>query len=354
MGNCLESPLSSKEEHQIHDRIERTLKVDKSKSAHFLKMLLLGTGDSGKSTIAKQMRIIHLNGFSNEERRKMLPIIHENIVSYIRILTSQLHKFEYSYKNSMNVDHESYFTKMSDTETITLTRDLAEMIVSLWEDDAIKQTWERSCEFQISDSAAYFLPRAKEFTQMDYEVSDEDILLARVKTTGIVEIEFQVDNEVFRMVDVGGQRSERKKWIHCFNDVTALLFVVALNEYNLYLEENATINRMIESIKLFDDMINNMWFRNTSIILFLNKTDLFEEKIKKTDLKVCFPDYSSGNNCQEAMEFISQQYHKRNKFSERNIYPHFTCATDTDNIRHVWIDTKNILLRKVLDVLMPC
>ena len=95
----------------------------------------------------------------------------------------------------------------------------------------------------------------------------------------------------YRMVDVGGQRSERKKWIHCFQDVTAVIFCVAMSEYDLKLYEDETVNRMHESIKLFDEICNSRWFAETSIVLFLNKSDLFREKIKKVNLNVCFPDY---------------------------------------------------------------
>ena len=49
---------------------------------------------------------------------------------------------------------------------------------------------------------------------------------------------------------------------------------------------------MMESMKLFDSICNNKWFTETSIILFLNKKDLFEEKIKKSPLTICFPEYT--------------------------------------------------------------
>ncbi|CAF4844459.1 unnamed protein product, partial [Rotaria socialis] len=65
-----------------------------------------------------------------------------------------------------------------------------------------------------------------------YLPSTQDILRTRVKTTGIVEINFTFKDLNFRVFDVGGQRSERKKWIHCFEDVTAIIFIVALSEYD--------------------------------------------------------------------------------------------------------------------------
>lgn len=50
----------------------------------------------------------------------------------------------------------------------------------------------------------------------------------------------------FRVYDVGGQRSERRKWMHCFDDVTAIIFVAAVSAYDQVLYEDATQNRIDE------------------------------------------------------------------------------------------------------------
>ena len=75
-----------------------------------------------------------------------------------------------------------------------------------------------------------------------------------------------------RIFDVGGQRSERRKWIQCFDDVTAVIFCVALNGYDMKLFEDQETNRIHESLTLFDAICNNKFFLNTAMILFLNKT----------------------------------------------------------------------------------
>ncbi len=71
-----------------------------------------------------------------------------------------------------------------------------------------------------------------------YVPTQSDVLRTRVKTTGIVETTFSYKHLHFKLVDVGGQRSERKKWIHCFEDVTAIIFCVAMSEYDLVLIED--------------------------------------------------------------------------------------------------------------------
>lgn len=128
----------------------------------------------------------------------------------------------------------------------------------------------------------------------DYLPTDQDVLRSRVKTTGITETTFIIGELTYRMFDVGGQRSERKKWIHCFENVTTILFLVAISEYDQLLLEDETVNRMQEALTLFDSICNSRWFVKTSIILFLNKIDRFKEKLPASPMKNYFPDYE-GN-----------------------------------------------------------
>ena len=185
----------------------------------------------------------------------------------------------------------------------------------------------------------------------DYVPSDQDVLRSRVKSTGITETHFRLGELTYQMFDVGGQRSERKKWIHCFENVTAVIFMVAIQEYDQVLIEDETVNRMEESLTLFDSICNSRWFEKTSIILFLNKTDLFKEKLSKSPLSKYFSDYRHDDNDYEAAsKYIMERFASLNNYNtaDKQIYTHFTCATDTEQIRFVMTAVNDIILQSNL------
>lgn len=110
---------------------------------------------------------------------------------------------------------------------------------------------------------------------------------ARVRTTGIIETCFVIDNLRYRLCDVGGQVSERRKWINTFEGVNVLLFVVAISEYDEVLLEDPSASKLQESMNLFENISNSLWFRkNTTMILLLNKVDLLRQKLPRSSLKV--------------------------------------------------------------------
>jgi signal recognition particle receptor subunit beta len=179
---------------------------------------------------------------------------------------------------------------------------------------------------------AYFMKDVERICAAEYEPTDQDVLRCRVKTTGLSSIEFTFNKVQFRMFDVGGQRSERKKWIHCFDNVTAIMFVVSIAGYDQVLEEDGTTNRMQESMVLFEDIANNQYFKRKSFIVFFNKKDLFEQKIRDNSIKEFFPHYNGDEHSfTESSEFLVKEYLSRNhsECTERSMYPHLTTAKDT-------------------------
>ena len=140
-----------------------------------------------------------------------------------------------------------------------------------------------------------------------------------------------------QMYDVGGQRNERKKWIHCFDTVTAVIFVAAIGEYDQVLYEDHSANRIQEALALFEEICNSRWFEDTSIILFLNKRDLFEEKIAKKTMESMemWKDCTAGNDPTKGIEYLKKRFLAPNK-TPKDVYATATCATDTKNVEFVF------------------
>ena len=203
-------------------------------------------------------------------------------------------------------------------------------------------------EFQIVESVKFYFQEIDRIMKDGFLATQADMLYARVRTSGIVTERYKIDGSLFEMYDVGGQRNERKKWIHCFDDVTAVIFVAALSEYDQKLFEDANTNRMTEALDLFDEICNNRYFSSSSMILFLNKKDLFADKIRVKDIKdtPAFADFSGGlGDYDLGIEYFLGKFLELNKNPERTIYHHATCATDTGNVSTVFNACKDIILR---------
>ena len=404
--------------------IDKRLRVEAEESRRLIKCLLLGTGECGKSTIMKQMKILHGQGFNTEEDKETFRIlITRNTLDSILSLCQAV--------NSLNIPWDSDEQKKQADEVITFaegflysstpllhcaapsssppssssagfqSRRLARpplrtprgtdggssdplppsplpssspispstvfsyamniavtsgtvppsiqsLIASLYQCAPVQRALVRANEFQILDSAQYFLNHSLRVLAPAYTPTTQDILRSRLPTTGIIEASFKVERLQFRMYDVGGQRGERKKWIHCFDGVTAILFVASLSEYDQVLSEERTRNRMTESLDLFEGINQLPWFRDIPVILFLNKADLFQLKVKQVDIGTYFPQYTGGNDPQAGLRFIQDEFLRRNNNPDKSIYCHVTDATNTENIAFVWKATKQIILEQSL------
>jgi len=346
------APVDPEEEKRNKD-IENQLKEEKKDQVNKMKLLLLGTGDAGKSTFAKQMKVIHQDGFSKQEIERFTDILRDNCLVAMQKLLIAVKEW------NIEIEKDNKSPVEAVLNATQLTNDIADNVQSLWKAECVQKAFERNNELQLpggSSGAEYFFAHAKRFSAEDYIPTPEDVIRAKVRTTGITETVFKVNATEFTMVDVGGQRSERRKWLHCFGDVTAVIFLVALNEYDMVLEEDNKTNRMEESLKLFQKLTGSQWFEQTSFILFLNKADLFREKIKKRPLVDFFEDYDTFcaglensaemDDFEKSCEYIKAQY--IDAFHGARLYPFITCAIDKDNCIKVFAAVRDTVISGAL------
>lgn len=324
---------------QRSKELDRANAQDNNADSQVHKLLLLGAGESGKSTLFKQMISIYGTGFPESERKTYVAIIWNNIILSMKTLVQMAPQLGYQVNCAAKARVEEF---KGDEE---IDAELANDIRNLWADAGIQQTYADRSKFQLTDSADYFFNKVTEVGQPGYIPSEQDVLRSRVRTTGIVENHFDIEGNQFKMFDVGGQRNERKKWIHCFEDVTAVLFVAAISEYDQVLYEDENTNRMDEALNLFEEISNSKWFGSTAMILFLNKRDLFQQKIQKVSLRVCFPEYDGDDTYEEGCAFIQAQFESKTRNPSKSVYSHITCATDTGNVSAVFNAVKDIIIQ---------
>lgn len=349
MGLCGSSMSAEDAAEKGNDKkVDQVLREQQAADARVNKLLLLGAGASGKSTLFKQMINIYGKGFPEAERKTYTNIIYNNVLTAMKTLC--LHSSRFG-EVSPDLAEGKALIESDLKEDQPVDEVLGAHIKSLWLDPTIQECYAHQAEFQLNDSAKYFFDQIDTIATMGYIPSEQDVLHARAPTTGIVENHFEIDGNAFKMFDVGGQRNERKKWIHCFENVTAVLFVAALSEYNQVLYEDECQNRMVESLQLFDEIVNSKYFKETSMILFLNKRDVFAEKIEQHPLADWFPEFAGvgSNTFEAAAGWIKEQFEIRNLDpASKTIYTHVTCATDTNNVTAVFSAVKDIILRKNL------
>jgi guanine nucleotide-binding protein G(i) subunit alpha len=190
----------------------------------------------------KQIRILHGDGYSKEDCIQHRPVVYSNTIQSLIAILKAMTQFNISFRDASRIeDARKFLTIVSQTQDPPINFELGSIMKKIWSDEGTQYCLSRSREFQLNDSAQYYLNSLERIAEPNYIPTQQDVLRTRVKTTGIIETQFSFNGLNFTLVDVGGQRSERKKWIHCFDGVSSILFCVALSEYDQVLIEDEQV-----------------------------------------------------------------------------------------------------------------
>ena len=199
------------------NKIDRELQANAKED--IVKLLLLGAGESGKSTFAKQMKIIHGDGYNIGEFNNFISIIHGNLLTSMVQVIKAMDKLNITLHNPSK---QVYVSKIINFPTplehgMMIPSEIGEKMKLLWQDDGFQECLKHAVGYQLSDSAPYYFERMDKILDPSYTPTEQDILRSRVQTTGVVETSFKYGIITYKLFDVGGQRSERRKWLHCFD-----------------------------------------------------------------------------------------------------------------------------------------
>ncbi|XP_004066212.3 guanine nucleotide-binding protein G(o) subunit alpha [Oryzias latipes] len=357
MGLCLGIELPEDREARIRSAgIDRELLERAKRDMKEVRVLLLGAAESGKSTLVKQMKIIHSGGFSGHELLSFKPAVLDNLLTSMKFVLHGMGLLHINLANSRNKVHARCVLacgRCFDEEQV-LRPFVGHALSCLWADQGVRAAAAQGCEYELNDSALYFFENLSRITSPDYVPTEADVLRVRLRTTGVIETQFKVNHLIFRMYDVGGQRTERRKWMGCFEDVRVVLFVVSLSGYDMTLLEDPHTNRLQESMNLFSSICNSLFFCSTSMVLFMNKIDLFQDKILHSGrhLRFYWPQFKGADrDVDSAARFITARFLSLNKTPSRLIYHHFTTATDTSSIQVVFQVVMDTIIKENLQAM---
>eukprot|EP00924_Labyrinthula_sp_SR-Ha-C_P005355 maker-scaffold_1-snap-gene-29.45-mRNA-1 protein AED:0.00 eAED:0.00 QI:143/1/1/1/1/1/2/108/380 len=374
MGQCYGKSVTAAE---VKNRaIDQHMEQDEQLQSRILKVLMLGAGESGKSTLFRQLKVLFTENkeFTPQELSHFSTAISANVISGAQSLITEAE--HYSQLKSTKGKTAAAAIKSWDPKKPVHENDV-NILLDFWKDDTVQDIWEHNEQLQVPDSFSYYMEEnnLKRLAQDGYKPTFNDILRVRIRTTGVVIQRVDIDGAQFELHDVGGQRNERRKWLHHFDQVTTVLFVAALSEYNQVLFEDYNYSRQQESLDIFKELLRNPNFSKTPFLLFLNKDDLFRQKLIKYPFKVTEGahrrnvdfkgqelDMSKQYACDgsdkeynkaygDAIEYLKNLYRsQRQNEREQDIIIHVTTSLNSANVEHIMKACKEIILRKTFDL----
>lgn len=400
-----ETSLPAHRSDHRDDNVDKYLSEEKKKEEGKLKLLLLGTGESGKSTIFKQFRILYGTKKTEHDLRMYGVVVRSNVITAITKLCELTRVLGYEQRLMDESDLEtasalqdgcgmtvkdaydqitSHLIDNNATQSLPAISpeqaqadwvgaspragskansdairclQLADAVEVLWQSPTIQDVWMQRAVKNINDSHATFLRDVKRISSTSFIPTEDDVLKARLRTTQVILERYSIEGTDFEVCDVGGQRAERRKWLPCFTDVNAVIFVAALSEYDQRLAEAKLDNRMVEALNLFGSIVKNAYFEKTPIMLFLNKKDIFAEKIKYSDIARVshFSDYGGPpDDFDYGVLYFIQKFEEQLEGEFSDNFIHVTNATDTTNMEFVLNASRLIIMKENFDKAFGC
>lgn len=345
MGLCLgASDNADPEQLAQNKRVESQLKAELKARRLERSILVLGAGGCGKSTFLSQVKRFHGRSAGEEfPAEHTAAVLRGNLLDNAAALVAKFTPTDgkpaapagFSAPPSDAAATLAGLNKLLSGATPPDAAAFCEQFGQLLAHRYWRKRLEPRLELlKLSDAARFLFDNHVRIMDANFQPSLDDVMWMRQRTSGVVDYFFSYKEMKLKIVDVGGQRAERSKWIHCFADVNVLVFFASLGEYDLTLEEDPATNRMHESLTLWEEIVNSRWFLNKPVTLVLNKRDVFEKKFPLSPLSKTFVDFPKDGDVEQGMQFIAEKFLACLPSREKCAH-FFTCATQGDSIRPI-------------------
>jgi len=283
--------------------------------------------------------------YSETEKKNYKDTILSNMVKFMRIILKEMEINNVSFQNPKNKENMELIVNLPNPlEENIYSSNVGDAIKELWNDESVKKGYHDCCSNgKLDKTVKDDFESIDKITQPDYIPSDKDILNCCIKNCdNVSEILFHYDTWKYRIINVNGLKSDHRKWISCFENISAIIMVVDISAYDEPSEKDEGVTHLQYDINYFETVNQSKWFEKTSIILFLNKTDLFKEKIAKVPLVQYFPEYTHGSDYEQALTYIKNCFIQLND-NKRKLYIKFNSNTDTKQFDFLTSVLKNTI-----------
>ncbi|XXQ30374.1 G-protein alpha subunit [Plasmodiophora brassicae] len=356
-------PSCRRKERSASVIITRNLERDRQREARVPRVLFLGCGESGKSTLCKQLRFLHGVPYPTGELVQCRAMIHQMAINdvYRLVLAASSASVRERLGAGLvfphNVQKAMYKVQQWSMDGMPerLTDDVVACIYAIWMDPGIRRVYDHRELFHMSENVQHFFDKIATIALPSWLPSEMDILISRVKTTGIHDEVIVTEGTMIRIIDVGGQRSERRKWLNALSDVHVVMFVVAGSDYDLKCVEDNTTNRALESLDVFKQVCKAPSLREAGLVVLFNKTDLFKKKLKGVPFGEHMAGYRGDGSFASASQYYRDLYQTafdsvcaELHIKSRPLKFYDTTAIDKDNIKLVFHSAKSYILQQLL------
>eukprot|EP00475_Leptophrys_vorax_P020547 TRINITY_DN28141_c0_g1_i1.p1 TRINITY_DN28141_c0_g1~~TRINITY_DN28141_c0_g1_i1.p1 ORF type:complete len:367 (-),score=74.19 TRINITY_DN28141_c0_g1_i1:109-1209(-) len=336
-------PASSPQDTSPH---EDTSDVDGIKP---IKVLLLGIGESGKATLWKHLAMIYGDPPSEDKRKNCLTAIHLNIIAMTCKVLSwytapqdggdnkeedimQISSLEIG-ERVKEVNKSMYHSAVA----FRISADVGKDLETLWADPVFNKLLRMGDPSKMFTpfNLQYFCDKIAEIIDPNYLPSDQDILNVRVRTSGLEARDLEIKGKRFRAILTGGQRNERRKWIHALSDFSAVIYVFSVADYDKVLLEDATRSYVEESLQVLADLFDQSpSVRTVPFVVAMNMQDILEKKSSAEVFKSYFPEFD-GETVEDVNQFYQKLILTRIGASAQKDMIHFvpTIANNTEQMR---------------------
>ncbi|KAI0085497.1 guanine nucleotide binding protein, alpha subunit [Irpex rosettiformis] len=225
-----------------------------------------------------------------------------------------------------------------EAETSEIIASCKEDMQALWEDSVIQEMLKRR-RLRLDLMPGFFLQDVSRIARRDYTPSDDDVVRARLRTLGVQEhrILFETGPAAgleWCLYDVGGSRTQRPAWFPYFDDCDAIIFLAPISCFDEKLAEDRKVNRLEDSYQLWRMICSCKLLSKAQIILFLNKCDLLDKKLKSgIRVKDYVPSFGDRkNDLPTVAQYFAQHFKeiaRQNSVPARPFRVHLTSVVDT-------------------------